>query len=264
MIEQIAQEEELASPIAFAYLRVSTRKQDEDNQRLQITRYAKEHGIEVVDWFVDKDVSGVKVPPLQREGFRDLYETLEGMLGDGNAPTHVVVYEISRLGRNLWEILEIIKQLEEKCPIVSTSPKEAFLQVEDRSMRSLLILILAWAAEREAAMTKQRTMEGLATAREKSRHSGTIPLGYRIDHNAKDCLRLGHDPHSCQVHGVLQLDDNGRAALDMIRNFKKAKPRNLRKLLPELTSRQAWALLSNVRKFGEGGQKKEEAATMGR
>jgi len=242
----------LEARTAFAYLRVSTRKQDEENQRLQISKYAEVHGITILEWFADRAVSGTS-PPMKREGFRDLYETMEAMKSDGDGPEHVVVYEISRLGRNLWEIVEVIRELEERCPIISTSPKEEFLQVEDRSMRSLLLLILAWAAEREKQVLTQRTLEGLATAEEKGRHSGAIPIGYRIDHAAKDCLKLGHDSHECKVHGVLRLDENGTTALELLRTNRKVKPRHLRKAMPELTTKQAWALLSNVKKFGEGG-----------
>ncbi|GEM_PF-2569312 len=239
---------------AFAYLRVSTRKQDEENQRIQITGWAATHATEVLPggWFVDKAVSGRKVPPMQREGFKGLFDTIQELRAEGIGPANVLVYELSRVGRNFWEMLEVVKTLEETCPIISTSPKESFLQIEDKSMRNFLLAILAWVAEREAVLDSQRTLEGLERARLEGRHSGPIPFGYRIDHAASDCAKLGHDPRTCDVHGVLKLTPDGRIAYDIVQAKPKAKPRDIRAALENLTSKQAWALLRNVKKFGDG------------
>jgi len=123
----------LASPEpsshGFSYLRVSTRKQDVENQRLQIGRFARERGLSLQDesWFIDDAVSGT-IPPLERKGFRDMFEVLQGLAAEDRSklPKCVLVYEISRLGRTFWEILEAIRALEEYSPIISTSPKEAW------------------------------------------------------------------------------------------------------------------------------------------
>ena len=254
-IQQVAEEEGPETKLtAFAYLRVSTRKQDEEAQKLQVSKYAETHRIEVLDWYVDHAVSGDKTPPMEREGFRDMFETLEGLQSDGESPGHVLVFALSRIGRNFWEMLDIIRKLEAMSPIISTSPREQFLQVEERSLRNLFIGILAWAAENEVKDASDRTLMGLQLAKEKGRHSGVVPVGYFIDHASKDCLSLGHDPHQCKVHGILQLTDQGRAVLDYLAINRKAKPRQVRKIVPELTQQQSQKILANVKKYGKGFQ----------
>ena len=240
---------------AFAYLRVSSRKQDEENQRIQIGRWAQEHAVDVDPggWFVDHAVSGRKVPPLERDGFRSMYDLVADLRKQGTGPSNVLVYELSRVGRSFWEMLEVVRALEESAPIISTSPKESFLQIEDQSLRRFLLAMLAWAAEREADLISQRTLEGLERARQESRHSGVVPLGYSVDHTAEECQRLGHDPRICKVHGVLRLTPDGEVAYEMHLADADVTPREIRKRLDELTPKQAWSLLQNVKKHGRGG-----------
>jgi putative DNA-invertase from lambdoid prophage Rac len=236
---------------------VSTRSQDEGNQRLQISRYAEAHSIQILEWFVDKAVSGRKVAPMKREGFRDLYETIEAMKQEGNAPEHVVVYELSRVGRSFWEVLEVVKTLEELAPIISTSPREELLQLENKAFRNLFIALLSWVAENESAYLLQRTQEGLEAAKEKKRHSGEIPRGYAMDHTAKDCEGLGHDPRSCKIHGVLRLTEEGRTVLQLLQVNPKLKPRDLKAHVEADNPYQRWALIRNVKKFGDPGTRND-------
>ncbi|MEM4847686.1 MAG: recombinase family protein, partial [Thermosphaera sp.] len=56
---------------AFAYIRVSTREQDEDVQRKAIEEFAYRNGIEIVEWFIDKGVSG-SLPFSQRPSSQQL------------------------------------------------------------------------------------------------------------------------------------------------------------------------------------------------
>ena len=239
---------------------MSTRKQDEKNQRIQIKAYVEGHDLSIPDdgWFVDKAVHGW-TPPMEREGFRDMYETLEATTSDdpAKAPAHVVVYEVSRLGRSFWEMLEVIKSLEEKWPIISTSPKESFLQVEDRSMRQLFLTILAWSAEREREMLVQRTKEGLVRAAEENRHSGNVPLGYSIHKCLVGKCVLKPDDQ-CVKHGRLQLDANGRLVQQMLQMNPKLKPRQLKGIVEAENDYQRFALIRNVRKFGSPANTRTE------
>ncbi|MDG7041578.1 MAG: recombinase family protein [Nitrososphaerota archaeon] len=246
-----------APRICFAYLRVSTRRQDEDNQRLQIKGYAEHHNLQIPDddgWFIDHAVSGT-IPPLKRPGFRDMYELLQAMkaTNEANQPTNVIVYEISRLGRNFWEILEVLKALEDSWPIISTSPKEAFLQIENRSMRPLFLSILAWAAEREREMLVQRTIEGISQAKTERRHSGNVPLGYTI-HRCVPGVCVVSAGQQCEQHGRLALTDDGRAVLTAIGEIgeKKIRPRDLRgRVSPEIgdSAYNRFAILRNVKLY---------------
>jgi len=152
-----------------AYLRVSTEDQTVENQRLAVERWAAEHGYLVVRYYEDQARSGA-VPPLRREGFKRMVEELPGLQPK---PVAVLTYELSRVGRTFYETLQAINALEALgAPLVSVSPREAFLQSLDSSIRKLVLAVLAWVAERERDLIAQRTREGMERARREGKHVG--------------------------------------------------------------------------------------------
>ncbi len=155
---------------AVAYYRVSTSEQTVENQRLTIKQFAEARNIKIIKEYVDNAVSG-KTPPLKRSGFKN-------MINDLNNGVHadlILVYEISRIGRTLRECLDAIWKVEKHAPIITVSPKEAFLQTLDRSIRDLILMIFAWASERERELLIQRTKEGIARARLDGKRIGRPP-----------------------------------------------------------------------------------------
>jgi len=83
---------------AVAYIRVSTDKQDADNQRLEILRLANDRALGQVR-FVEEVVSG-------RKSWRD--REIASVLDSLKAGDALVVAEFSRLGRSMLEIMEIL------------------------------------------------------------------------------------------------------------------------------------------------------------
>ncbi len=144
---------------AIAYVRVSTEEQSVQNQKIAITKWAKDHDYQMLYFFEDPAVSG-KIPATSRKGFQDLMEFIR--LSKVEA---VLVYELSRVGRTFWDTLDAIKVIEEHSPLISCSPRESFLQTTDPSIRKLMISILTWVAEREREMLVQRTKDGMNRAR---------------------------------------------------------------------------------------------------
>jgi len=144
---------------AIAYLRVSTEEQTVQNQKIAITKWAKDHNYQMLYFFEDPSISG-KIPATSRKGFQDLMEFVS--LSKVEA---VLVYELSRVGRTFWDTLDAIKVIEEHSPLISCSPRESFLQTTDPSIRKLMISILTWVAEREREMLVQRTKDGMNRAR---------------------------------------------------------------------------------------------------
>jgi putative DNA-invertase from lambdoid prophage Rac len=144
---------------AIAYMRVSTGEQTVQTQKIAITKWAKEHDYQMLYFFEDPSVSG-KIPATCRKGFQDLIEFVRISKVEA-----VLVYELSRVGRTFWDTLDAIKVIEEHSPLISSSPKESFLQTTDPSIRKLMISILTWVAEREREMLVQRTKDGMNRAR---------------------------------------------------------------------------------------------------
>ena len=79
----------------YAYLRVSTAEQDEENQRVGVDAKAKELNLCIDKYYVDH-VSGTKDPAERRLG-RLISRAHEGDV--------IIISELSRLGRRLFMLL---------------------------------------------------------------------------------------------------------------------------------------------------------------
>jgi DNA invertase Pin-like site-specific DNA recombinase len=139
-----------------AYLRVSTLEQDTDKNRAAVLAYANNKDFGKVA-FVEEKVSGMK--PWRKRKLADVVEDLKA--GD-----RLIVPELSRLGRSLVEVLEVLNVLTAKDAAVY-SVKEGFQlngsYMQSKVMRTMLVLF----AEIEHDLIVARTKEGLAAARAK-------------------------------------------------------------------------------------------------
>jgi DNA invertase Pin-like site-specific DNA recombinase len=151
---------------AIAYVRVSTEEQTVLNQKMAIERWAFGQDYQIVYYFEDSAVSG-KIPAVKRHAFHDMLELIKIEPVDA-----VLIYELSRVGRNFWDTLDAIKAVEEYSPIISCSPKESFLQSTEPGVRKLMIGILTWVAERERELLVQRTKDGMRRAKESGKGIG--------------------------------------------------------------------------------------------
>jgi len=91
-----------------AYIRVSTKEQDEEVQRKGLEEFAKSRGIEVVKWYVDKGESGAKL-------FRDRPSASQLLAELGSLkPDCILVWAIDRLGRGMLDTMSTILMLEQR------------------------------------------------------------------------------------------------------------------------------------------------------
>jgi DNA invertase Pin-like site-specific DNA recombinase len=90
------------------YLRVSTSKQDTDNQRRELEAVASRSGWHVVKVYEDAGISGAKG--------RDKRPGLDAMLKAVNAREFdmVAAWSVDRLGRSLTDLLGILQSLHDK------------------------------------------------------------------------------------------------------------------------------------------------------
>ena len=144
-----------------AYLRVSTEKQDLENQRNYIEKWASEHGIQILQYYYDYAVSGATAL-LDRPGFMMLVsDVVNNKLSP--RPQVLVVYEISRLVRNFNQLYRLLDIVENKLGllILSTSPKESFMNELQNPFRSFLLSIFEFVAHMEREFIRQRTKAAL-------------------------------------------------------------------------------------------------------
>ena len=80
----------------YGYLRVSTDKQDCDNQKIGVEALAKKLGLPIESWIVDDGVSGTKEPEKRKLG------KLLRKIRTGDV---IICSELSRLGRKLFMVI---------------------------------------------------------------------------------------------------------------------------------------------------------------
>ena len=98
-----------------AYLRVSTEAQDAQNQKFALLHYANTLGIKIDHW-VSETISSRKA--LEHRKLGELLNSLK-------ANDVLLITEISRLGRSMFEVMEILNRLM-KADVKVYSAKERY------------------------------------------------------------------------------------------------------------------------------------------
>jgi len=147
---------------SVAYLRVSTGSQDLANQKLAILEYARQKKFPI-DEFLEVQVSSRK-DRVQRG--------IEDMLGRLSAGDRLIVSELSRLGRSLGQVIQIIDELVKR-KIRFTAIKEAIhFEGKQDLQTKVMVALFGLFAEVERDLISERTREGLAAARARGRLLG--------------------------------------------------------------------------------------------
>lgn len=134
----------------YGYLRVSTDEQDINSQKLGVDRFAIDKGWNIDSYITDEGVSGGKDPDKRNLG------PLLNKLQKGDI---IISSEISRLGRDLFMVMDILHFAMEKGCIIYTV-KDNFVLGDDIQSK-VLAFAFGLSAEIERQMIRQRTKEGL-------------------------------------------------------------------------------------------------------
>lgn len=132
----------------YAYIRVSTDKQTTENQRSLI----EGRGFKIDEWLVDESTHGTSDWKVR---------SIEKAISNGKAGDEIVVAELSRLGRSLSNVLELVELCRKK-EIVVICIREGIELRDDNPITKLLISILGSLAEMERNLIAQRTKDALA------------------------------------------------------------------------------------------------------
>jgi DNA invertase Pin-like site-specific DNA recombinase len=145
-----------------AYIRVSTTGQDLSNQKLAILDYAHRNKM-TVNEFVEVTMSS-----QQPQGKRRIDETI-AKLAEGDT---LLVSELSRLGRSLGQIIQILDTLvKQKIKFIAIKESISFDGKQDLKTK-VMIALFGLFAEVERDLISERTKEGLAAARMKGKLLG--------------------------------------------------------------------------------------------
>jgi DNA invertase Pin-like site-specific DNA recombinase len=172
--------------MVIGYIRVSSDKQDLQKQEHLLFKYAQQHKLQI-DEFIQLEISSRKNRQARR------IDDLMQRLSDGDT---LIVAELSRLGRNMFEVISIINDLSEK------GVKVVFVRQPELSTagphRKLLLAIYSYFAEAERDFISVRTKQGLAAAKASGKKLGR-PKGSRNKQRALD-------PFHKQIREYLQLN----------------------------------------------------------
>ena len=144
----------------YAYIRVSTDKQTVENQRFELQKFATERGI-VIDKWVSETVSGTKSARERKLG------VLLRKMKKGDT---LILSEISRLGRNLMQIMSILNLCMSKETRVLTV-KERY-ELGNNINSQILAFAFGLSAQIERDLISQRTKEGLARRKAEGKKLG--------------------------------------------------------------------------------------------
>jgi DNA invertase Pin-like site-specific DNA recombinase len=147
----------------FAYLRVSTDSQDVKNQKLGVLDYCNAQNLNPIK-FIEDTMSGT-TPWKER--------SIGKLLVDGKSGDVIIVAEVSRLGRSILQVLEILEVAAGKGISVHIAKNRMIMDGSMQSTISATILGLVAQIEREfiSSRTKEalqkRKMDGMTLGRPK-------------------------------------------------------------------------------------------------
>ena len=140
--------------MTYGYIRVSSDKQTVENQRFEINNFCKKQEIKIDGW-IEETISGTKNYDKRKLG---------DLLNQVQKDDLIICAELSRLGRNLFMIMEILHIcMNKECKVWTIKDN---YRLGDDIQSKVLAFAFGLSAEIERNLISQRTKEalGLRTA----------------------------------------------------------------------------------------------------
>lgn len=158
----------------YGYLRVSSDEQDVNSQKQGVVKFAEARKWKIDEYITDEGISGGKDPDK-----RNLGPLLKKLQKDDI----VIASEISRLGRDIYMVMDILHFcMKTGCKIYTVKDNFA---LDDNIQSKVLAFAFGLAAEIERQMIRQRTREGLMLRRKMGVLLGRSPLAQKSDDKFK-------------------------------------------------------------------------------
>ncbi|NEU96939.1 recombinase family protein [Bradyrhizobium uaiense] len=192
------------------YLRVSTSKQDTENQLRELTAVADRSGWEIWKVYEDAGISGAKG--------RDKRPGLDALLKAVNAKEFdmVAAWSVDRLGRSLTDLLSILQGLHEKG--VDLFLHQQGLDTSTTAGKAMFQMLGVF-AEFERGIIRERVNAGLARARAKGKKLGRRPVDASVEMQIRD-LRANGD-------GILKIGRKLGVGTSVVQRVVRGVPKHL-------------------------------------
>lgn len=136
--------------MVYGYVRVSSDKQTVENQKFEINNFVKQNNIQIDKW-VEETISGAK--DIDKRVIGELLENIQ-------KDDIIICSEISRLGRSVFIVMEILNIcMEKECQVWTIKDN---YKLGDNVQSKVLAFAFGLAAEIERQLLVSRTIEGLA------------------------------------------------------------------------------------------------------
>ena len=146
--------------MVYGYIRVSSDKQTVENQRFEVTNFCKRDNMAIDGW-IEETISGTKSYSKRALG---------KLLDRVNKGDLIICTELSRLGRNLFMIMEILNIcMTKECRVWTI--KDNYRLGEDIQSK-VLAFAFGLSAEIERNLISQRTKEALARLKSEGKKLG--------------------------------------------------------------------------------------------
>ncbi len=137
----------------YGYIRVSSDKQTVENQRFEINKFCEKQHLKIDDW-IEETISGTRSYTKRQLG-RLLHKVHKDDI--------IICSELSRLGRNLFMIMEILNIcMTKECRVWTIKDN---YRLGDDIQSKVLAFAFGLSAEIERNLISQRTKEALARRR---------------------------------------------------------------------------------------------------
>lgn len=137
----------------YGYIRVSSDKQTVENQRFEISRFCECQNLKIDGW-IEETISGTKAYNKRALG---------KLLNKVKKDDLIICAELSRLGRNLFMIMEILNIcMSRECKVWTIKDN---YRLGDDIQSKVLAFAFGLSAEIERNLISQRTKEALARKR---------------------------------------------------------------------------------------------------
>ena len=134
----------------YGYIRVSSDKQTVENQRFEISKFCEKQDIVINDW-IEETISGTRNYTKRQLG---------NLLKKVRKDDIIICSELSRLGRNLFMIMEILNIcMTKECRVWTIKDN---YRLGDDIQSKVLAFAFGLSAEIERNLISQRTKEALA------------------------------------------------------------------------------------------------------
>ncbi len=152
--------------MTYGYIRVSSDRQTVENQRFEINHFCQNQDIRIDDW-IEETISGTKSYTKRQLG---------SLLKKVRKGDIIICSELSRLGRNLFMIMEILNVcMTRECRVWTV--KDGY-RLGDDIQSKVLAFAFGLSAEIERNLISQRTREALARRKAEGARLGR-PKGHK-------------------------------------------------------------------------------------